>query len=298
MGGKVRTSEREAVALDGVGSILSADAPHAAHFIVTVYGDIVEPRGGTLWMGTLIEVCAAHGISESLVRTAVSRLVASGRLLGERNGRRSFYRLTAAARREFAAAARVLFAPVPAPSGWLLCFDPAWETRDPGWARLGDGVAIAPDRSDIARPDGLLMRARTLSGEDDLPGFAARCWSLEAIGEGYRAVLGRYAPLAETLGRGCRPDGATALALRLRLVDEYRAVALSDPRLPNEALPANWPGHACRSLFIRLYLALAATSETYVGLHFRDANGFLLAATEASMLRLDRLARDEESANI
>jgi phenylacetic acid degradation operon negative regulatory protein len=51
-------------------------------------------------MGTLIEVCADHGINEGLVRTAVSRLVASGRLVGERQGRRSYYRLSQSARRD------------------------------------------------------------------------------------------------------------------------------------------------------------------------------------------------------
>ena len=56
-----------------VRALLAATAPRAASFIVTIYGDVVEPRGGTLAMATLIDSCARHGISESLVRTAVSR---------------------------------------------------------------------------------------------------------------------------------------------------------------------------------------------------------------------------------
>ena len=54
----------------------------AASFIVTIYGDVALPRGEVLWMGSLIGVCARVGISENLVRTAVSRLVAAGRLEG------------------------------------------------------------------------------------------------------------------------------------------------------------------------------------------------------------------------
>jgi phenylacetic acid degradation operon negative regulatory protein len=69
----------------------------AASFIVTVYGDAVLPRGEVLSMSSLIEICADVGISENLVRTATSRLVASGRLEGERSGRHSFYRLAPAA---------------------------------------------------------------------------------------------------------------------------------------------------------------------------------------------------------
>jgi len=86
----------------------------AGAFIVTLYGDAVVPRGGSLWIGNVIEACGAVGISETLVRTAVSRLVAAGRLDGLRIGRRSFYRLTEAARLEFERAAAVLYAAAPA----------------------------------------------------------------------------------------------------------------------------------------------------------------------------------------
>ncbi|WP_167731835.1 hypothetical protein [Kerstersia gyiorum] len=101
--------------------LLAASPPKGAGFIVTIYGDVVEPRGGVLWMGNLIEACAAVGISESLVRTAVSRLVAAGQLEGERVGRRSFYRLTAEARAEFAYAASILYEPHDA-SQWRLIY--------------------------------------------------------------------------------------------------------------------------------------------------------------------------------
>lgn len=54
---------------------------------MTIYGDVVEPRGGIARIGNPIETCAEVGISENLVRTAVSRLVAAGQLSGEREGR-------------------------------------------------------------------------------------------------------------------------------------------------------------------------------------------------------------------
>ncbi|TXI06996.1 MAG: PaaX family transcriptional regulator, partial [Rhizobium sp.] len=73
---------------------LLVDLPiKAASFIVTIYGDVVEPRGGVVWIGNLIEACKCVGITETLVRTAVSRLVTAGQLVGEREGRRSYYRL-------------------------------------------------------------------------------------------------------------------------------------------------------------------------------------------------------------
>ncbi|MGB8621686.1 MAG: PaaX family transcriptional regulator, partial [Paracoccaceae bacterium] len=89
--------------------ILETFPVRAGAFIVTLYGDIVAPRGGEVWMGNIIEACRAVGISESRVRTAVSRLVAADRIEGEKDGRKSYYRLTAAASEEFSRAARLIY---------------------------------------------------------------------------------------------------------------------------------------------------------------------------------------------
>ena len=121
-----------------VAALVEPGELRAASFIVTLYGDVVEPRGGLLWMGTLVEVCALVGISETRVRTAVSRLVAAGRLEGTREGRRSYYRLTEAARREFAAAAALVFAPPPRPAGWLIAEGEAGAGLRGARGRAGD----------------------------------------------------------------------------------------------------------------------------------------------------------------
>lgn len=275
--------------------LLSLDPPRATRFIVTVYGDVVEPRGGTLWIGTLIEACAVQGISESLVRTAVSRLVASGRLAGERSGRRSFYRLTAVARREFVEAARILFAPAAPAQGWLVWAGGSDVTLSQGWVKLGDGIALAPNRSDLPRPAGLMLQASEVAGVDDMPGFASRLFDVEAISAGYAAVVARFQPLLGLLRDGGRIAGAEALALRLRLVDEYRAIALRDPRLPATALPQDWAGQDCRALFVDLYRRLSPAADQHIGTHFQDSTGLLLPESEGSALRLERLQAEAKS---
>ena len=50
----------------------------AGSLITTVFGDSIAPRGGTVWLGSLIEAMADFGISERLVRTSVFRLVKDG----------------------------------------------------------------------------------------------------------------------------------------------------------------------------------------------------------------------------
>ena len=61
-------------------------------FLVTLWGDAVEPRGGALWLSSLIRLGALFGLGERLVRTTAARLAAEGWLEREPHGRRSLYR--------------------------------------------------------------------------------------------------------------------------------------------------------------------------------------------------------------
>ncbi|WP_425071688.1 PaaX family transcriptional regulator C-terminal domain-containing protein [Sagittula sp. S175] len=260
------------------------DTPRAPHFIVTIYGDVVEPRGGTLWMGTLIETCARHGISESLVRTAVSRLVSAGRLEGVRVGRRSYYRLSERAKAEFRQASRILFDPPAAPKGWRVALLGAGaEDLQAPWVRLGSGAALAPARDDLSLKGGVILHADQSQG--DFPTLAAQLWPLSEVAGSYRAVLSRYSALDDAACAG--PD---ALALRLRLVDDYRRAALTDPRLPFDALPSDWPAPRARALFVRLYHALSSAADQQVAVHFETQDGPLLRETDATQRRLASLA--------
>jgi phenylacetic acid degradation operon negative regulatory protein len=276
-------------------AILDETQLRAASFIVTVYGDVVEPRGGAIWIGNLIEICAGVGISETLVRTAVSRLVSAGQLVGEREGRRSFYRLTEAARAEFAAAARVLFGP-PEETAWhfVELIGPSAEERmqtleRSGHARLGPRLAVGVrPLPDSIRP-AVVFRAEIAEGADRLAAFAAETWNLAPHGEAYRGFVRRFGPLAELLDGGASLAPADCLTARLLLVHQFRAVALRDPRLPAEALPAGWPGDEARRRFARLYCSLSPEADFHVGRNFVTAGGPLPKASEATARRLRTL---------
>ena len=59
----------------------------AGSLIVTIYGDAIVPRGGSLWLGSLLDMMAGFGVDPGLVRTAVSRLVAASIAPPSRPGR-------------------------------------------------------------------------------------------------------------------------------------------------------------------------------------------------------------------
>src|SRR5271170_7424450 len=69
--------------------------------IVTLFGDSIMPRGGTIALGSLIELAAPFGLNERLVRTATARLAQDGWLEGSRAGKLSEYHLSSNGRARF-----------------------------------------------------------------------------------------------------------------------------------------------------------------------------------------------------
>ena len=278
----------------------------AAAFIVTLYGDVVVPRGGTLWIGNVIEACAEVGISETLVRTAVSRLVAAGRLVGTRAGRRSFYSLTPSARAEFERAADILYAGdrPPAPSEWTLVLAGDGEARPAvealakaGFGMAAAGVALRPGPPPPLAGDGpapLVFRAR-LEGpasRDGLRALAASAWDLPGLAREYDGFVALFEPIAAALRGSPRLDGTLALTVRLLLVHAFRRTALRDPQLPPDALPEPWSGHAARRLFGSLYRALSPEADSGVARRFVDGEGPIRTAPGSLQRRLRSLAQD------
>jgi len=288
------TNQADARASELIRQILAESPLKAAGFIVTIYGDVVEPRGGIAWIGNLIETCAEVGISETLVRTAVSRLVAAGQLSGEREGRRSYYRLSRSAGSEFAAAARVLFG-VPEEGNWQFVHvsgpsvEDAMQTlKRAGYARLGSRLAVGTARLAPAAIPGLIFRADVPQDHEALKAFAWEYWDLPPHASAYETFLEQFGSIcdpAETIGI----SPATALIIRLLLVHRFRTVHLHDPRLPAAALPDNWPGKAARRLFSQLYLRLSPATDAFVARTFLTASGPLPASTPTTNLRLEML---------
>lgn len=253
----------------------------AAAFIVTVYGDIVLPRGGVFWTGSLIEICNRAGLSESVVRTAVSRLVSANRLKGERNGRRSYYSLDASSRSEFEQAAKLLYQPDVEPKGWQIIYAPTLtdvEAMRLRMGRMGSAIFIRPDRGQVLPDNTQILHAQD---SEDMT-WLAQFWDLSQLHERYCDLIARFLPLSKQTDR-LSPE--TALMARLILVHIYRSVLLRDPRLPLDALPQNWQGHTARNLFRTLYLALSPAAESCIASLCEGVEGILPAQTEETRLR-------------
>lgn len=244
-------------ALDATLAKLPLRAPS---LIVTIYGDAVLPRGGSLALADLLALMRRLGASEGMVRTAVSRLARDGVLQRQRAGRHSAYALTEAAQAEFAAAVPRIYGPSPA--GWdgtlHLAFPEPGTDRSAldaaGFAVLAPGVMLGPWPGP---PDVPLVQGTAPAETAQM--LSARAWPLAATAALYAEFVRLFAGLQDM-----PPSPLDAMAARTALIHAYRRAALRDPHLPAGLLPPDWPGHAARALCQSRYAALAPLSEQWL----------------------------------
>ena len=85
---------------------LKREPSRTGSIIITVFGDAIVPRGGSVWLGTLLGFFETLDIDSGVVRTAMSRLAADGWLERSKVGRNSFYRLAKKGRHTLTAVVR------------------------------------------------------------------------------------------------------------------------------------------------------------------------------------------------
>ncbi len=274
----------------------------AASLIMTVFGDTVLPRGGCIWLGSLIRLLEPLDLNERLVRTSVFRLVKESWLAAETVGRRSNYLLTPSGRRQFEEASSHIYA------SRSPLWDRRWrlilvageldlKLRDQlrrtlawkGFGLVGGSCFIHPgarlaDVLDGLAVDGLaaaLPSLKPLVAADFHSSLAAsdadlvaRASDLGGLATGYADFVALYQPILDQV-RVAPPgeqDDERAFLLRILLIHDYRRLLLRDPELPEVLLPAAWPGHHARLLCKELYRRLEIASNRHLDRYFRLAD--------------------------
>ena|GEM_PF-69743 len=281
---------------------LKSEPSRTGSVIITVYGDAIVPRGGSVWLGTLLTLFRALDIADGVVRTAASRLAADGWLERRRVGRKSFYRLATRGEATFAEATAHIYGP--RPQNWrgefhlaILQNGPEREARRAalealGYGTLAPGVMMAPDT--VPPPEAsagyhLLARAETKAAQE----LASRVWPLARVAERYRSFLEMFGPAEAAIREAAQSAELEAMLLRILLIHEYRRIVLRDPLLPEALLPQPWPGRTARTLCARLYHALLPASEAWLDAHGLTENGPLPPPTP---LLFSRFQDEEEGA--
>jgi phenylacetic acid degradation operon negative regulatory protein len=290
----------------------------AGSLIVTIFGDALLPRGGTIALGSLIELAAPFGLNERLVRTATARLAQDGWLTARRVGKRSEYRLTEDGRVQFVEATERIYGEAGANwSGrWTLIVLPslpaaqrqrlrrelAWQ----GYGELSSGVFAHPELRALGTGTGTagtsgtsggrsaLWPAGTLVFDADLAAPATDAvlieegWDLKALAQRYKTFVKRFERVLGALSRAPGPE--TGFVLRTLLIHEYRRLHLRDPLLPERLLPPEWPGTRAALLCRAVYAAVFAASETHLSRVGAQLAGALPSADPAVLERFGGIA--------
>jgi phenylacetic acid degradation operon negative regulatory protein len=261
---------------------LKREPSRTGSIAITMFGDAIVPRGGSVALGTLLEFFAAIDVDSTVVRTAMSRLTADGWFEREKVGRNSFYRLVQRERLTFDIATKHIYGP-PA-SDWTGRFelllianggdrDLAREAlKNAGFGSPLPGVWVAPSGMPIPAEASGAIRLEVSAEDDSGRRLLSESWPLERTADAYRKFMKSFEPLRSWAERGRLTD-AEAFTARILLIHQYRRVVLRDPLLPDALLPLQWPGRAARALCAGIYRGLLPLSEQWLDRHASNENG-------------------------
>jgi len=249
--------------------------------LLHLFGDYWLERSQAFPSAALVALLADFEVNEAAARAALSRMVKHGLLESSRTGRNTSHRLTArtvgvlrsglARMGEFGREDRpwdgiwsvVVFA---APEGDRVLREAIRaRMRWLGYAPLEDSTWVSPR----ARP-GVAVEELARVGVQGVTALTAtvpavgagsrppqEAWDLDSLSGAYLAFIDD----AEQLVRSLAADHVTsaqALVLRTRIADQWIELARSDPDLPRELLPSDWPRVRARAAFVGAHEALGA----------------------------------------
>lgn len=230
--------------------------------VLFAFGAAQVPPGGSLPGLLLLELLDDLGLTRSATRSVLLRMRRDGLLVSTRVGRQAYYRLTPAV----IAMQRRLEAQL---RGHRQTWDGAFhgllyeipEThrafRDQlrrvahlaGYGILRPGLLIAPtDRStelaatlEHTPAQAQVLQARVQLSVEDSQRVAGQIWDLASLTERYRAVISATTNAIRALATDL-PNGGAALRAMATTLQPLYDIAGTDPDLPAELLPPDWPG--------------------------------------------------------
>ena len=194
----------------------------------------------------LIGLTTDFGIKETTLRVALTRMVSAGDLIRSADGYRLSNRLLARQRRQDDAID-------PRVRGWrgdwvvLIVTSVGSDARtraalrtamhNKRFGELREGVWMRPDNLELDLDPEVDARVRILLARDDAPAeLAAQLWDLPAWAQAGRRLLDEMAAASDIPGR---------FVVAASVVRHL----LTDPVLPDELLPADWPGTRLRAAY-------------------------------------------------
>jgi len=234
----------------------------------------------------LVALLGALGVGEAAARAALSRLARRGSLEGTKLGRNTAYRLAAGSVADARAQGRRMLKFGSGPSPWdrqwtcvVFSIPESDRRRRPALRQrlrelqlgpLFDGFWITPraplaaiDRSltELGVTDAAVFRVSEVPRPAGVDLLSA--WDLQALRAEYQGLIDQLEPVVDKVHDQAIPD-REALVVRVETCARWRTLAFTDPGLPAELLPSDWPQRRARELFVEVYNGLGPGAERRV----------------------------------
>jgi phenylacetic acid degradation operon negative regulatory protein len=256
--------------------------PHPQSLLLALLGIHLRRSGVAVYSGSVIDVLDRIGISEEATRSTVSRMARRGLLHRLRRGRRSYLEPTDRLRGILEDGHRRIWEVSAVNRSWdgswtLVGFSlpDSWRRQRHDlrsrliWARFGmlqPGLWVAPGLVDVASviagldlDDYLTVTHGRAISPTRAADLARRGYDLSALAAHYKEFLDRW-------NEEHSVPGTDAVTRQLLLHSEWLRLIRTDPRLPAELLPADWPASQAEQRFHRLATDYAARAQPQVAI--------------------------------
>jgi phenylacetic acid degradation operon negative regulatory protein len=244
----------------------SVGAPAARSLLLTVLGEYVLPRSGSVWQETLVGALVCLGYTQQAARQALARSTREGWLVSERHGRRTRMALSDSTAALLHAGAERIYTfaqPWEWDRRWLVVVLRVPEEQRAvrhqlrsrlAWAGLGSlggGVWLTPHvereqelvgavaEEPAAEAVSFVARFGQIGDPEQL---VAAAWDLDRVRRQYRAFIDDFSRVRATTPAGF-------FRQQTLLVHAWRKFPFLDPDLPATLLPARWPRDRAHALF-------------------------------------------------
>jgi phenylacetic acid degradation operon negative regulatory protein len=256
------------------------------HLLLTLIGDYLAGCREPVPSAALVDLLGEFEVNPAGARAALSRLTGRGLLIGSKVGRNTFYRAADDLMNYLPHGQSMTLRFAASPTGWngmwtFIAFSLPEEARQQrpilrsrlraiGFAPLFDGLwvspfeptrELAPVLDAFPEAKSTILIGRPEDGVGRIDPLAA--WSFDETRELYVDFLAEFEPLRARIHAGDLGP-AEALVARIRAVYNWFVIASTDPDMPVELLPADWPRVRARALFVEVVDSLAPVAEARV----------------------------------
>ena len=266
----------------------TSSAVEPQHLLLAILGDYWFTREEPIPSAALLELLQKFDIKESSARQSMRRLALKGRLVQQRDGRRTSYHFPKRSEKVIRTRPRFVVGFGRSGPKWdgnftVVVFSIPEEQRELrrelrtqllslGFGNLHDAVWISPhDRRETAlaviRELGIKRTSifyGSESGTRDPISLVADAYDTVRLRATYDQFIEEYEPVAQR-----KELGRSSLVVRTLMVNKWLTLRTMDPNLPLEVLPADWPRSRAHEIFLTLYdrLGPGAADEVREVLH-------------------------------